>query len=375
MALNEDIKLRNFATGKEMIKSMMRMRDGLSYADLPKKRNVVFNMEELIREFVKLCPDFLEDPTDANASQISKKLTLDILYNLSPKSRKGVDTRERLRFRLESNGRIVKNSIFVYMGKGNDPRTNTRPRARDGLLHLTIDQACLLALKKFEKLIELSAAKGEYLLTPLAANVFSGSVVDLYEELKGLGVSYDIAHLVKTINQSMYRGGEHLEYSDLNAAAALHLSSTSHLRNRDLAKDIIKSRLNTYLRAGKKFDIDVFELFAKYTTIGQLALREGNATVDRPAFDLEYEGAVGGDVEAADEIEEPVESEDEELLVESTQLEYICAVDEDAEAADEIDQEQPVESTQQDSKAAMQCYICNLVFSSENKSQDVVLEV
>ncbi|XP_055678576.1 uncharacterized protein LOC129787214 [Lutzomyia longipalpis] len=343
MEANVNEILMNFEESKKMVIEFMKT--GVPPEILAQPFNAgMYDMRVLEREFVKLCPDYSVEPADADTHQMSKLFAIEVLYNIGPSCSRNWNTVKMFPLIYkDAKGRIHRNKAFLHMITGkNVPHNMLRPKAARGVIHLTIKQAYLLALKKMEKLIDFSVANGMYPLTPVVEHGLNGLIPELYEELKEqFYYPHDIAHLVKSINQSSYEGGENLRYSEVHVAAALSIVATIFM-HRARAMEIVKGRIWFFMKAGKKADIVLFEVFANYAIRRKLQ----NANLQLDAFPLtasvmqeadeDEEGAVGGDVESPGALE----GTNEELPVE----------------------------------AVMRCYICNQVFSSANKDQDALIE-
>lgn len=242
-----------------------------------------FDLTQLLTDFSIICPDII-NPLKQGEGSYSLDFCAKIIYEVGPEARsfKKKDGDKIWRFRFPGkehiSNKLTMRTILVASYKTGE--TQYKRLADDNKLILTVKQAGLIALYKFNQLVEMLASGSDpkILLTPLAGAVFSKD--DIKEISQTLPGRPNIGLVTRSINSSCQPGGQYLPDSAGHIAAVCSIVATKGLKDEKIKNSIITKTVKQYINKGKPIDSEKFMVFAAYA-LGGLPIGQDAITLEK----------------------------------------------------------------------------------------------
>lgn len=239
------------------------------------------DINELVAEFGKMCPDILTDIDDKKGSQATQFVDI-VLWEIGPESSKmkknGPNNKiYRMNFppntdevdgeNTQEENKIEKDqpankTVHIYSSENVFHESNSPTH-----MNITLKQASLIAMIQLQKLIKYACIQPEpkYLMTPWSADIFAKHDIKyMAKELK-----MDPCDILITINTSCLPDGCILPASNINCAMACIIFTTRDLNDENTRKSIIRNTSRQYYYAKKSlYSITEVSIWMKYATGG-----------------------------------------------------------------------------------------------------------
>lgn len=242
---------------------------------------LVLDINKLVADFGKMCPDILIDIADSKGSQSTHFVDI-VLWEIGPESSKmknigsnnkiyritfpskteeidGENSQEENKIEKD---RLAKKTVLIYSNENLFEESNS-----DTHMNITLKQANLIAMIQLQKLIKYACIQPEpkYLMTPLSADIFAKhDIKNMAKELK-----MDPCDVLIIINSSCLPDGHILPDSNINCALACAVFTTRDLNDENARRSIIKNTSQQYYYAKKSlYSISEVSIWLKYATGG-----------------------------------------------------------------------------------------------------------
>lgn len=165
---------------------------------------------------------------------------------------------------------IVGSLLISTFKSGNAPTKSPALAEGNGrVMLLTMKQATILGLYILRKFTDLAEKNSMLILTPLSGAIFSRSNLEkMLAEPAIKNACKTMAQLIDSINKSAQNGGQFLNGSRTDIAAACVLAGTANVRKLEERESICKRTIKQYYSAGRPADKTVFQAVCKYATGG-----------------------------------------------------------------------------------------------------------
>lgn len=146
----------------------------------------------------------------------------------------------------------------------------TAPKILKGnVVSLTVKQASIVGLYILEKLTRLAYTKDYTIFTPLAGAIYSRDNVAGMMEDPVIKAAFKTApNLIDCINKSAQNGGQFLQDSRSDVAAACVMVGTSAVKKVEERKSIVQRTVRQFRTQKRPGDRDVFAAMCKFATGG-----------------------------------------------------------------------------------------------------------
>ncbi|QBK47220.1 nucleocapsid protein [Anopheles triannulatus orthophasmavirus] len=259
---------------------------GISPAEVASLHSgVQFNFRELEDSFKTLCTDYGMD-LSIDTKSYALEFAVKMIYEVGPASRqvkKGqADKRWKFRFVDTTKEKAEKyTAVFVASYKTSEPPMTT-PTVVNGQMILTMKQASLLAVRVFCMAIEVCAANGIFLMTPLCGAIFSkNSLEDLAMILTRSNEDKAIGRTLKILTCSCQSGGHYLEESDATVAVIAAVCATRTMNDKKVRSQIIVKTYKQYASMKKPFNDDLYMLLGVHATGGVPIEHSSKALIEK----------------------------------------------------------------------------------------------
>ena len=218
-------------------------------------------MRDLQMEFKNHCDDYMEE-IEPDKKSLAVDFCNKVIFIIGPESHKlkhrNADMVWKFRFPKAQDEHIV----FIVNHKRENAQCIPKNDAKS--MTLTVQQASLLALETFSRLIKVFYDKGDKLMTPLADACFCKcDTSSLAEEL---GIT-ELELLVK-LNQNTIRGGQYLTNPDVDIAICSTISATRNTKDENLKKRILNNVVKQYRNKNFVADHSRIAIISKYANEG-----------------------------------------------------------------------------------------------------------
>lgn len=238
------------------------------------------DINKLVAEFGKMCPDILTDIDDNKGSQATQFVDI-VLWELGSEfSKMKVNEPNnkiyRMHFPAKTEEIDVENkqeknktekepsnkTVLIYSNENLFQESNSATH-----MNITLKQANLIAMIQLQKLIKYACIQSEpkYLMTPWSTNIFAKhDIKDMAKELK-----MNPCDVLIIINTSCLPDGHILPASNINCAIACTVFNTRGLNDENARRSIIKNTSRQYYYAKKSlYSISKVSIWMKYATGG-----------------------------------------------------------------------------------------------------------
>lgn len=238
---------------------------------------IELDFKDLQTRFKTYCQDYM-DAITIDTKSLAVDFCAKVVYYVGPESRSVKKTTGdkywRFKFPYTKDGTTDKTKIskVVFVATYKSEKTEVQESTEINKLILTVKQASLLAMDTFDKLalLALGTTIPKTLFTPLSGAIFSKN--DLCSMSRELSIqynkTYDEATVLTMINNSCQSNGHHLDNSNAAIALVAACVATRNIKDDKVKFSIISKIGKQYIKKGKNFNENTFDIFAKYATGG-----------------------------------------------------------------------------------------------------------